>query len=275
MAAHPVLSGSTPLPSARDERPSGVRHHSQPTDPSQERREQLARDRHFRQLERHRPRVMHHLGADLDPLLAQRRQRPSLHRSGQRQLPEEVGQVVGQGEQLQPRLIGLEPASRQPRPLQHDLALIHPLLGRAAPVVELDDSLGAPPQVGHHEPEPREQLARMPMPDNALVIRALLPYHLDYGDEFTDRCPTGSGRRRTPYEVAEEIARRLGNVFLRDEQGRRPACGGTRKFQDDPHWRDCLLFDEYLYGDNGAGLDASHQAAGPGSSRGPCTCSRP
>ena len=41
----------------------------------------------------------------------------------------------------------------------------------------------------------------------------------------------------------------------------RPAAGLRRrpKFQDDPHWRDLILFYEYFHGDNGAGLGASHQ----------------
>ena len=29
--------------------------------------------------------------------------------------------------------------------------------------------------------------------------------------------------------------------------------------QDDPHWRDHLLFYEYFHGDDGTGLGASHQ----------------
>ena len=49
------------------------------------------------------------------------------------------------------------------------------------------------------------------MPVNALIIRALLQYYLYYGDDFTVECPTGSGRRMTLYQVAEEIARRLAN----------------------------------------------------------------
>jgi hypothetical protein len=64
--------------------------------------------------------------------------------------------------------------------------------------------------------------------------------------------------------VAEEIARRLAGLFLRDATGRRPVYGGTRKFQDDPHWRDCILFFEYFHGDNGAGLGASHQTGWTG-----------
>jgi hypothetical protein len=68
----------------------------------------------------------------------------------------------------------------------------------------------------------------------------------------------------TLYQVAEEITRRLASIFLRDKDGRRPVYGGTHTFQDDPHWRDCLLFYEYFHGENGAGLGASHQTGWTG-----------
>lgn len=102
------------------------------------------------------------------------------------------------------------------------------------------------------------------MPVNALIIRALLQYYTYYGNDFTVECPTGSGRQLNLYQVAEEIARRLANIFVRDEAGRRPVFGGMDKFQDDPHWRDCLLFYEYFHGDNGAGLGANHQTGWTG-----------
>ena len=102
------------------------------------------------------------------------------------------------------------------------------------------------------------------MPVNALIIRALLQYYTYYGNEFTVECPTGSGRQMNLYQVAEEITRRLANIFLRDKDGRRPVYGGTRKFQEDPHWRDLILFYEYFHGDNGAGLGASHQTGWTG-----------
>jgi hypothetical protein len=102
------------------------------------------------------------------------------------------------------------------------------------------------------------------MPVNALIIRSLLQYYIYYGNEFTIECPTGSGRHLTLYQVAEELARRLACIFLRDDHGRRPVYGGTRKFQEDPHWRDYLLFYEYFHGDNGAGLGASHQTGWTG-----------
>jgi hypothetical protein len=102
------------------------------------------------------------------------------------------------------------------------------------------------------------------MPVNGLIIRALLQYYSYYGNDFTIECPTGSGRQMTLYQVAEELTRRLASIFLRNSEGRRPVYGGTAKFQDDPHWRDLLLFYEYFHGDNGAGLGASHQTGWTG-----------
>ena len=102
------------------------------------------------------------------------------------------------------------------------------------------------------------------MPVNILLIRALLNLYSFYGKEFKVQCPTGSGTEMTLFEVAKEISRRLATTFLRDANGRRPVYGGTTKFQDDPHWRDLILFYEYFHGDNGAGLGASHQTGWTG-----------
>jgi hypothetical protein len=48
-------------------------------------------------------------------------------------------------------------------------------------------------------------------------------------------------------------------IFARDASGRRPVFGDVIKMQEDPHWRDHLLFYEYFHGDDGSGLGASHQ----------------
>jgi hypothetical protein len=101
-------------------------------------------------------------------------------------------------------------------------------------------------------------------PINALVVRALFQFHLYYGDDFRVECPTGSGQLMTLFEVAQEISRRLVSIFTRDEAGRRPVYGGADRFQDDPHWRDLILFYEYFHGDDGAGLGASHQTGWTG-----------
>jgi len=102
------------------------------------------------------------------------------------------------------------------------------------------------------------------MPVNALIIRGLLNLFSFYGDEFTVEHPVGSGNQTTLFEVAKDLTRRLSNIFLQDAEGRRPVYGGTKKFQDDPHWRDLILFYEYFHGDNGAGLGASHQTGWTG-----------
>src|SRR5262249_41460607 len=76
---------------------------------------------------------------------------------------------------------------------------------------------------------------------------------------FRVECPTGSGQYMNLYEVAQELTNRMAGIFLRDHQGRRPVNGDTKKFVDDPHWMNHVLFYEYFHGDNGAGLGASHQ----------------
>ncbi|HEY1304078.1 MAG TPA: hypothetical protein VGF24_11045 [Vicinamibacterales bacterium] len=102
------------------------------------------------------------------------------------------------------------------------------------------------------------------MPVNILLIRGLLNMYLFYGDDLRVECPTGSGQMMTLFEVSKEITRRLTNMFVRGAAGQRPVYGGTKKFQEDPHWRDYILFYEYFHGDNGAGLGASHQTGWTG-----------
>jgi hypothetical protein len=101
-------------------------------------------------------------------------------------------------------------------------------------------------------------------PINYLIIESLRKFHSYYGDTCRVECPTGSGKVMTLDQVADELSRRLMRIFLRDEQGRRPVYGGTEVFQQDPHWRDLVLFYEYFHGDNGAGLGASHQTGWTG-----------
>jgi hypothetical protein len=96
-------------------------------------------------------------------------------------------------------------------------------------------------------------------PINYLLIEALQKFHHYLGDDFKVECPTSSGQLMTLAEVAAELSRRLSRIFLRDERGRRPVCGDMDAFQNDPHWRDLILFHECFHGDNGGGIGASHQ----------------
>jgi hypothetical protein len=97
------------------------------------------------------------------------------------------------------------------------------------------------------------------MPVNYLLVEALERYHHFYGDELRVECPTGSGRFLNLAEVARELSGRLGRIFLADAAGRRPCHADDRRFAEDPHWRELVLFHEYFHGETGRGVGASHQ----------------
>lgn len=96
-------------------------------------------------------------------------------------------------------------------------------------------------------------------PINFLIIESLQKYHHYFGDSLKVEFPTGSGNLMNLWDVSIELSKRLINLFTRSEDGKRPIYGGIKLFQEDPHWRDLILFNEYYHGDNGAGLGASHQ----------------
>lgn len=58
----------------------------------------------------------------------------------------------------------------------------------------------------------------------------------------------------------------MANIFLKDTNGRRPVYGATRKFQEDPHWRDLILFYEYFHGEKGWVSAPAIRRVGPPSS---------
>ncbi len=101
-------------------------------------------------------------------------------------------------------------------------------------------------------------------PVNFLIIESLQKFHHYYGDDFKVEYPTGSGKFYTINNIAEALTDRLNNIFLRDNNGRRPVLSDNEKFQTDPHFKDYLLFYEYFHGDNGRGVGASHQTGWTG-----------
>ena len=102
------------------------------------------------------------------------------------------------------------------------------------------------------------------IPINYLIIESLQKYHHYLGDDFKVEMPTGSGNMCTLWEVATELSRRLTRIFLRDSDGRRPVHADFKQYDDDPYWRDLVLFYEYFHGDDGHGLGASHQTGWTG-----------
>ena len=65
-------------------------------------------------------------------------------------------------------------------------------------------------------------------------------------------------------QVADEIATRLERLFLKDDRGVRPVLGQYPQLQNDPHFRDYVLFYEYFHGDSGRGVGAAHQTGWTG-----------
>jgi hypothetical protein len=101
-------------------------------------------------------------------------------------------------------------------------------------------------------------------PINHLIIESLRKFDHYYGGEFSIEYPTGSGNYVTMDLIARELSLRCIKIFLKDENGHRPMYGKNQKMQEDPHFKDHLLFYEYFHGDNGSGLGASHQTGWTG-----------
>jgi hypothetical protein len=102
------------------------------------------------------------------------------------------------------------------------------------------------------------------MPVNYLLIESLYEFYRYYGDEFRVEYPTGSGNKFSLSEIADELARRVSTLFLKDAEGLRPVMAAYRMLQADSHSRDLVLFHEYFHGDNGRGMGASHQTGWSG-----------
>nr|WP_067053952.1 glucosidase [Mucilaginibacter sp. L294] len=102
------------------------------------------------------------------------------------------------------------------------------------------------------------------MPINYLIIESLNDFYQYYGDDLKVECPTGSGNMMNLKEVANEIYRRISNLFLPDENGHRPINGTNKKVQEDPNFNDHILYYEYFNGDTGEGLGAAHQTGWTG-----------
>jgi hypothetical protein len=102
------------------------------------------------------------------------------------------------------------------------------------------------------------------MPVNFMLVESLYGFHRYYGDDFRVEYPVGSGATLSLLEIADELSARLTRLFLRGKDGRRPIYGDAALLQDDPHFRDNVLFYEYFHGDTGQGLGASHQTGWTG-----------
>jgi hypothetical protein len=105
-------------------------------------------------------------------------------------------------------------------------------------------------------------------PTAFLMIESLRKMGKAYGPDFLFDPPPGPGnegkKNMTLLDLAQDLADRLISIFTSGKDGRRPVHGRNAKFQNDPHWRDLILFYEYFNGDTGEGLGASHQTGWTG-----------
>lgn len=92
-------------------------------------------------------------------------------------------------------------------------------------------------------------------PINYLLVGALRRY----ADYFGDNCTVLVGSKEWKLSaMADEVTRRLIALF-KTQKGKRPYLGDNEELQNDPAFRDHLLFYEHFDPDTGRGLGASHQ----------------
>jgi len=102
------------------------------------------------------------------------------------------------------------------------------------------------------------------MPVNYLLIETLMKFHQYLGDNFKVEVPCANNCKMTLQEVSYLLIERVTDVFRRDKNAHIPAFASDSPHQNDPHWQDLLLFNEYYHGETGQGLGASHQTGWTG-----------
>jgi len=80
----------------------------------------------------------------------------------QSSLTEEIPKVVREDKELQPDMIVAEVMTGKPRPIHRIFPFLDALFRSSPMVVEMDDVLRSPAEVGDDEPDSREELATMP-----------------------------------------------------------------------------------------------------------------
>jgi hypothetical protein len=103
-------------------------------------------------------------------------------------------------------------------------------------------------------------------PTTFLLIESLRKAAKVYGESLQvpscdSACDSDAGQSSTVNlnQIARGFADRLISLFTRNADGQRPIFGQRQILQDDPEWRDHLLFHEYFHAETGEGLGASHQ----------------
>jgi hypothetical protein len=99
-------------------------------------------------------------------------------------------------------------------------------------------------------------------PTSFLMIESLRKLRKAYGGKL--RIVMEDGEEVNIEDMTRTLANSMIDMFIRNEEGKRPIYGDVQKFQEDPYWRDLICFFEYFHGDTGQGLGASHQTGWTG-----------
>ncbi len=98
-------------------------------------------------------------------------------------------------------------------------------------------------------------------PTSYILLDALRQYHSICGEALD----IDFQNQTVPLqEIIHTLSCNMVKLFLPDEGGKRPCHGTDHLFQEDPHWKDYVLFYEHFHGDNGRGLGANHQTGWTG-----------
>jgi hypothetical protein len=97
-------------------------------------------------------------------------------------------------------------------------------------------------------------------PTNFLFLNSLIRLQEGVGS-FTVQI---KGKTIEIEEMIHQLRHGLTDLFRTNREGKRPIHGDQPLFQQDPFWKDLLLFYEHYHGDTGRGLGASHQTGWSG-----------
>lgn len=102
------------------------------------------------------------------------------------------------------------------------------------------------------------------MPMNYLLILSLEKYFTYFGDELKVEYPSFSGNGANLKTIAQDLRKRLINIFSVDDQGNRIVNGNDNILNKNEYFKNLVLFYECFNGDNGKGIGASHQTGWTG-----------
>ncbi len=96
-------------------------------------------------------------------------------------------------------------------------------------------------------------------PTNYLLLDALGSLMETVGEDFTV-----DASKRTLKDLSSELKESLMAPFRKNSSGYRPVHGDSLLYQEDPYWKDLILFYEHYHAETGRGLGASHQTGWSG-----------